>query len=142
MQNGLLSTIPYITMFVISIFVSYWSKYLIKKEIISTLNARKLFNTLGMCIPALSLIILSFVSNNILVAIILFSLALGFTGAVNASVFISPLDVAPNYAGAISGLSNFIGTISSILSPLSFGYIVTDTVRNIYNIESFVIICF
>lgn len=121
-------------MFVISIFVSYWSKYLIQSEIISTLNARKLFNTLGMCIPAFSLVILSFVSNNILVAIILFSLALGFTGAVNASIYISPLDIAPNYAGAISGLSNFIGTSSSILAPLSFGYIVTDTVRHLLDL--------
>lgn len=84
-----------------------------------------------MCIPAVSLIILSFTANNILAAMILFTIALGSCGAINASVYISPLDISPNYAGIISGLTFLIGTSTSILSPLSFGYIVTDAVRKL-----------
>lgn len=46
------------------------------------------------------------------------------------------VDISPNYAGVIMGLSNFIPNFCSILAPLFVQLIVTDEVRyhKYYNI--------
>ena len=57
------------------------------------------------------------------------SLSLGCGGFAWAGFSINHLDIAPQYAAILMGISNTIGTIPGIVSPVITGFIVQDGVR-------------
>lgn len=46
---------------------------------------------------------------------------------------VNHLDLAPNFAGILMGVSNTVATLSGIISPIITGYIVTNGVFLIIN---------
>lgn len=48
----------------------------------------------------------------------------------NAGNYITHVDISPNYAGVIMGLSNFIPNFCNILAPLFVQFVVQDEVRS------------
>ena len=61
-------------------------------------------------------------------AITCISLSLGCGGFAWAGFSINHLDIAPQYAAILMGISNTIGTIPGIISPVITGFIVQDGV--------------
>ena len=61
-------------------------------------------------------------------AITCISLSLGCGGFAWAGFSINHLDIAPQYAAILMGISNTIGTIPGIISPAITGFIVRDKV--------------
>jgi cyanate permease len=62
------------------------------------------------------------------VAVALLTLAVG----VNSSVYVgfqpNHIDLSPNYAGTMMGITNCISNIMSIIGPLLVGFVVTEEV--------------
>lgn len=46
-QNGMLSSLPYVSLWICGIISGVISDYLIEKEIVSLLNVRKIYTTIG-----------------------------------------------------------------------------------------------
>ena len=59
-------------------------------------------------------------------AITCISLSLGCGGFAWAGFSVNHLDVAPQYAAILMGISNTLGTIPGIISPSITGYLVED----------------
>ncbi|XP_069963338.1 putative inorganic phosphate cotransporter isoform X2 [Bactrocera oleae] len=126
-KNGLFSALPYLTMW-LSLYVYLVIANLLTKRNILTLTAmRKTINTISLWIPALLLISIGFLdSSQQTLAIVLMTLNVGINGGSTIGCTLNTIDLAPNHAGILMGLSNTIVNIVPILSPLLVGVIVTD----------------
>lgn len=87
---------------------------------------------------ALALIILYLFETSATGAIILLTAALGLNSGVYTGFITNHMDLAPNFAGTLIGITNSLSNVTSILGPLLVGFIVTDNVRLLF----FIIIIF
>lgn len=79
-------------------------------------------------IPGLFLIILAFFAKDPYVCVAIITLSLGFNGSATLTNLQNSQDLAPNFAGTIYGIINFVGTTAGFFSPLLVGYFTKDHV--------------
>lgn len=114
-------------MFIISLLISPISDYLMNKGYITRTVGRKIFNSIGFWIPMVALIGLGYCSKDTVVwAIVLLTIAVGTNAGTYCGFMANHMDLSPNYAGLLMGITNGIANILSILGPLFVGFIVTD----------------
>lgn len=128
-QNGFISALPYLMQIVASMAFGSLSDYLTNNGKLSKLAARKTFNTIGQVGPAIALAILGFVSNSKVLAIICLCLASGLNGATYSGFQFNHIDLSPNYAGTLMGLTNTFGNVCGFVSPYVAGAILEGQVR-------------
>lgn len=78
------------------------------------------------------LIILGFVGHDKIAAMTLITVAVSLSAFLFSGFNINHLDLSPNFAGVLMGIGNGLENISTILAPLSVGWIVTDSVSDFY----------
>jgi ACS family sodium-dependent inorganic phosphate cotransporter-like MFS transporter 5 len=79
-SNGLLSSIPYMTVLIVIILSGFISDKLIKSGKMSRCNVRRLFNTLGILMPSFAMAGLGFVEcDKPYFGVALLTIGLGFT---------------------------------------------------------------
>jgi MFS transporter, ACS family, solute carrier family 17 (sodium-dependent inorganic phosphate cotransporter), other len=64
------------------------------------------------------LISISYFAFNPYLVVTVITLSLGFNGAATMTNLQNAQDLAPNFAGTIYGIINFVGTTSGFISPL------------------------
>ncbi|EDW56845.1 GM15961 [Drosophila sechellia] len=100
---------------------------LLKKKILSLTSVRKLFNTLSFWIPAAALIGIGFLNEeNKNLAIVLMTVSVGVNSGATIGSSLNSIDLSPNHAGILIGLSNTVANVIPILTPLIAGEIVAD----------------
>ncbi|KAG4077083.1 hypothetical protein HA402_016070 [Bradysia odoriphaga] len=126
-ENALLSALPYLAKLVMSFVLSVLAQFLQRRQLFSLNFSRKFFNSIGQWIPAVLLIGFSYVSHeNAEVAVSLLTIAVGINAAPYLGYQVNHIDLAPNYAGTLMGITNGVANIFSIVAPLIVGFIVTD----------------
>ncbi|EDX07740.1 GD25357 [Drosophila simulans] len=126
-QGALLSSLPYMVMLLLSFFFVWLSKVLQKKEGMSLSFNRKIFNSIGHWIPMLSLIALGYVpADNAPLAVTLLTLTVGISGATYLGFQVNHIDLSPNYAGTLMGITNCAANVMSGIAPVIVGQIVVD----------------
>lgn len=105
-ENGSYSTLPYISMWVMSIVFATLSDWMLSKKLIGLTASRKLFTSIAFTIPGIFLVIASFSGCNRIMAVIMFTIAMGFMSAFYSGIKANNLDLSPNFAGAIMALTN------------------------------------
>ncbi|CAH1972864.1 unnamed protein product [Acanthoscelides obtectus] len=126
-SNGMLSAAPYLASFIFSFIFGILSDYLINRDYVGRGTARKIFNTLGTCVPAVALVSLGFLpSNATVLSEVMLIIAVGMNAACFVGFQVNPVDLAPNYAGIIMGIGNGSSNIFSIIAPLVVHFVVAD----------------
>ncbi|CAG5038399.1 unnamed protein product [Parnassius apollo] len=126
-NNGVLSSLPYLAMFLLSFPMGMMTDIILGHGWISTSNTRRLFNTIGLWGPAIALLGLSYTpEGNTLLAVIMLTLSVGVNAGQYAGYMLVIIDLAPNFSGSMMGISNFFANIISIIAPLVCGFIVQD----------------
>ncbi|XP_012254703.2 putative inorganic phosphate cotransporter [Athalia rosae] len=126
-QNGLISALPYAVMWILSFPTSYISDWTLKRGWVSTGASRKICNSIGHVIPAIALIALGYVDSHqkvLAVAILVIAVALNVPTLCGYQV--NHMDLSPNFAGTLMGMTNGTANVFAILAPLITGFIVTD----------------
>lgn len=124
----MISTIPYLANWMLSFLFSWISDYARRKNI-STSRIRRISNTVGMWGPALALVTLCLVNTEgKTIPVVLLVLAVGLKAGTASGYIVNPIDLSPNYAGAIYSVTTCFGTVTSILAPIACGKIVKDEV--------------
>ncbi|XP_063536214.1 putative inorganic phosphate cotransporter [Cydia strobilella] len=142
--NGVLSATPYLVMYILSFPVGFISDYALGKGWVSTTAARKISNSIGTIGPALALIGLAYVpAGNITLAVSALSAVVGLNAAMLTGFMLVHLDMAPNFAGTMLGISNGLGNIISVIAPLAAGAIIKDGTdaeewRKVFYLASFI----
>jgi len=126
-QAGFLAAFPYLLMAGIVQSAGILADYARTKGRLSTTAVRKLF-TCGsyacqFVFMSLTALLLTEGGGGTITFI---SLSLGCGGFAWAGFSVNHLDVAPQYAAILMGISNTIGTIPGIISPAITGYLVED----------------
>jgi ACS family sodium-dependent inorganic phosphate cotransporter len=80
-------------------------------------------------IPGLLLIALCFVGFDIHACIAIITLSLGFNGAATVTSLQNSQDLAPNFAGSLYAVINFVGTSSGFIAPLLVAHFTGEHVR-------------
>ncbi|XP_017839662.1 putative inorganic phosphate cotransporter isoform X2 [Drosophila busckii] len=126
-SNALLSALPYFAMFCMSFMFSAIAVQLNKRQCISTVVSRKIFNSIGLWGPMLALIGLGYVSSDQSnLAVALLTVTVGFNSACYLGFQINHIDLSPNFAGILMGITNCVANIMSIIAPLLVGFIVNN----------------
>lgn len=126
-KNALLSSLPYLVMWILSFVFSPISDFLINRQYLSRVACRKVFNSIGLWIPMCALLGLAFVPKGETdTAIALLTIAVGINAATYLGFQVNHIDLAPNHAGTMMGITNCAANIMSIIAPLIVGQVLTD----------------
>ncbi|XP_062135985.1 putative inorganic phosphate cotransporter [Drosophila sulfurigaster albostrigata] len=126
-SNAALSSLPYFVMGTLCFVVSPISDLLINRGTISITTGRKLFNSIGQWVPMACLIGLGYMTaGETTEAIVLLTLGVGISAACCCGYLVNHVDLSPNFAGTMMGITNAVASLISILSPLMVGAILTD----------------
>ncbi|XP_055381833.1 putative inorganic phosphate cotransporter isoform X2 [Condylostylus longicornis] len=126
-SNALFSSLPYLAMCLLSFMFTFLSDILSRKTLMSLSFSRKFFNTIGHWIPMVSLIALAYVDKNDQnLAIILLTITVGINAATYLGFQVNHIDLSPNFAGTLMGITNCAANIMSIIAPLTVGLVVSD----------------
>ncbi|XP_066901237.1 putative inorganic phosphate cotransporter isoform X2 [Halyomorpha halys] len=128
--NVLIAAFSQSILWLFSLFSSFASDMLIKKEILSVGTCRKLCNTIGQWGPAVALLTLSYTRNQTIVYII-YTIGVSLLGFVNIGFNINYLDIVPSIAGFFMGITNGCSTISYIAGA-EFARIIVNDLNNKY----------
>lgn len=118
-------------MLIVNYASCFLSDILTSRNYLTIKTGRKLFNTFGMWGPMICFLALCYVKQNVLMGIFLLVLAVGLSSSVNAGFAVNFMDLSPNFAGTLMGISHFFANMMSIMGPIFVGYVVTDPVRYI-----------
>ncbi|XP_062132659.1 putative inorganic phosphate cotransporter [Drosophila sulfurigaster albostrigata] len=125
-SNALLSSLPYIANLVMS-FVFVWISKAVQKTSLSLAFNRKFFNTIGTYVPMVLLVALGYVpKDNDTLVVVLLTLTVGVNAATHLGFQVNHIDLSPNFAGTLMGITNGLGSIMSFCAPLLVGKIVPD----------------
>ena len=80
-QNGFYSSLPYVAMWISTMIFSVISDWCINKKFIGITSSRKLYTTLSFSVPGVFLVAASFGGCDRILAVTLFTVAMGFMGA-------------------------------------------------------------
>ncbi|XP_055545791.1 putative inorganic phosphate cotransporter isoform X1 [Wyeomyia smithii] len=126
-KNALLSSLPYLVMWILSLIFSPISDFLINHHYLSRVASRKVFNSIGLWIPMCALLGLAFVpAGQTDLAIGLLTAAVGINAATYLGFQVNHIDLAPNHAGTMMGITNCAANIMSIIAPLIVGQVLDD----------------
>lgn len=102
---------------------------IIQRKVLSIGATRKIFHGIGIIFPAVTLFCLGFVQGNQnILATTLLVVAVGTTGFSSSMSLVNLVDLAPNHAGTMLGITNGTSNIFSILGPLTVQFLGSNQV--------------
>ncbi|CAG9786477.1 unnamed protein product [Diatraea saccharalis] len=126
-SNGVLSALPYLLMFILSFVFAIILDYCLKKQWISLSASRKISNSIGFYGTAAALTGIAWSSaDNKVLPVVLLILAVGLNAGHITGFVLVHIDMAPNFAGTLMGITNFAANVVSIIAPLVAGIILKD----------------
>ncbi|XP_023342327.1 sialin isoform X2 [Eurytemora carolleeae] len=125
--NGLISGLPMIARYFGGVLFARFSGYLIKSRYLTLLSGRKIFNTVSQVLPSLLIVLMPYSGCSVATVITLQIVMFFFNGAISSGHFASGVDLTPNYAGTLLGVTNTMsgGAVGS-LAPMVVGIILQD----------------
>ncbi|CAH8531985.1 unnamed protein product [Schistosoma haematobium] len=118
-QNALLSSLPYIGMWIGQLIFGWISDILLTRRILTLSVVRKLMNSIGMFGPALLMILITlFDYHNKYAVVILLTFGLFLSSGVFSGGMLSPIEITPKYSGLLFSASNSLGALTGFLSPV------------------------
>lgn len=134
-HNGPLSALPYLAMIILTCGFIWLSDWLKRRGSNMSLNfSRKFFNSLGLWLPMLALVGLGFITSggeaSAKLVIGLLTLAVATNAASYLGFHVNHMDLSPNFAGTLMGITNCAANVMSILAPLIVGLIVKNEVSH------------
>lgn len=122
---GFMSSLPYLVMAIIMQFAGRLSDWMCNKKIMSVTNVRKVFNCGAFLSQTIFMVLAAYVMTAAGVTTCLV-LAVGLGAFAWPAFSVNHLDIAPQHASVLMGISNTFATLPGILSPIISGYIVTN----------------
>lgn len=122
-MTSLISIFPYMTDSVLEIVSSFITDFIIQSGSFKIITIRKVFVIIGNLAAGIALMAAA-LSKNVTVMIVLMSLSVGATGITLTMEGANMMDISPHYSGIIMGISNTVGTLPGIISPILTSYII------------------
>uniref|UniRef100_A0A1I8NQV3 Major facilitator superfamily (MFS) profile domain-containing protein n=1 Tax=Stomoxys calcitrans TaxID=35570 RepID=A0A1I8NQV3_STOCA len=119
--TGLLSGLPHLVRMIFAYVFSLFADYLLRTEKMSRTNVRKLATVISCILNGLTVVALAYFGHNATAAIVFLTMATMLHGAVSSGALASIVDISPNFAGIVLGISGMIGVLPGFISPYIVG---------------------
>ena len=120
-ENAIFTSLPFLVTFLFGTVYSMFSDYLRKNNLMSTINIRRLAQFISDMLGAVTLVCIAFLGEYEVAVEVLLFLGIGLSGAGYSGWQCLFIDMSPNYAGTLVGISNTFGSIPGFLAPLVVG---------------------
>ncbi|GIX89354.1 hypothetical protein CEXT_804531 [Caerostris extrusa] len=120
-SNGFLSALPYLLYAIVSWIISYFADGLRKKKIFTINTIRKVSNSIGFFGPAICLVGVILVGCDYVWSVVFLTLAMGFNGCTYSGYMVTHVDMSPDFAGTLMGMTNAFATLAGFLAPKAVG---------------------
>ena len=124
--NGVLSSICYIFQTLVCLIGSWLTDLIISKQVLKTLTIRKINTILGLWLPGACALLAVVAGCQAELAVVLFALAAGLNTLSVSGCKTGMLDIAPDFAGIVFGVSNTVANIPGFMGPAIVGALLTD----------------
>ncbi|XP_071109519.1 uncharacterized transporter slc-17.2-like [Haliotis cracherodii] len=139
-QNAIISSAPFATRFVGVMAWGYLSDLLLRKSSISVTWIRKIVQSSGFLVCGVFTVGIGMVNDQQReIAVALFLLAMFCQSSSMSSSSVTPLDIAPRYAGIITGAYMVIGSFMSMFGPMAAAYLTPNGTLEEWRIVFFII---
>ncbi|KAK2713801.1 sialin-like [Artemia franciscana] len=120
-ENAGLSALPHVAMWLFNLFLSWIMERLRRNNTIKQSTVRKICTGISFLLPAICLVAVSFSGCNRLVVVILMIIGVMFVSGMYCGYLVNHVDIAPNYAGILIGLTNTVATVPGFIVPIFVG---------------------
>ncbi|KAF7266644.1 vesicular glutamate transporter 3-like [Rhynchophorus ferrugineus] len=134
-ENALYTAVPFLSVFFFMIILGKIMDILRAKKVFTTTEARKVATGIQCIGPLFCFIGVCYIEN-VTAILILITLAVMLMGGMFSGYLANHIDIAPNFAGTLMGITNTAGTLSGIGVPL----FVNEVTRKDNSIKSWRII--
>ncbi|XP_073844165.1 sialin-like [Musca autumnalis] len=124
--TGLFSGLPHLMRILFAYGFSYFADYLLKHDKMTRTNVRKLATTIACIVKGFIVLALAYFGENPTAAIIFYTVGTMFHGGVSSGSLACMVDITPNFAGIVMGLSSMFGVLPGFISPYIVGLITLD----------------
>ncbi|GIY29445.1 putative inorganic phosphate cotransporter [Caerostris extrusa] len=124
--NGLLSAMPYASQGISAVLFSYVADRLRRSDKLSITTIRKVWNTVGLVGPALCCLGIISVGCHAELIVALLCLGMFLNGFVYSGFNITHVDMSPDLAGVLYGITNSIANTAGIVSPMIVGVLTAN----------------
>lgn len=126
--NGLIAALPYLTMSIMMIPTSYLADRLQRGSCLTTTQVRKYFQCTGFFLQACCMLLAAYLIHPIYsTAALVLSNGLQALSVVGFATNV--LDIGAPFAGILFGISNTLGSVPGICSPVITGFVVKNQVN-------------
>ncbi|CAG9824281.1 unnamed protein product [Phaedon cochleariae] len=126
-SNGILSSLPYLAMWIFSIFISHVADFMLTKPYFTHTSVRKIINGIGQFGPAIALIAVSYTGCDKWLTVALLTIGVGLNGGIYSGFKVNHLDISPQYAGILMSFTNCMANLAGLLAPIFAGNVVVGT---------------
>lgn len=120
-KSGFVAALPYLVMWISINIMGLVADKLREKRLLTTTQARKVFNCFGMLGTGLFLVAAGLVGCNQVLAVVLICLATTVNACVYPGYNSNHVDLSSRYAGVLMGITNSFATIPGFLAPSVVG---------------------
>ncbi|KAH9504502.1 hypothetical protein Btru_062944 [Bulinus truncatus] len=124
-EGGFLSALPYLVMGLVVFMGGYFADVLRSTFNVPTVVVRKIFTSGAFALQAIFMIAAGYLMSRV-AAVACLTVAVGVGGFAWAGFSVNHLDIAPQFACILMGLSNTFATLPGIISPSLTSVIVSD----------------
>ena len=110
-SGSTLASLPHLIMAIIVPMAGQLADYLMRQNLLSITNIRKIFNCGGFGVEAAFLLVAAYTHQKV-TAVAALIIAVGGSGFAISGFNVNHLDIAPRYASILMGISNGVGTIA------------------------------
>ncbi|XP_071559510.1 putative inorganic phosphate cotransporter [Temnothorax nylanderi] len=120
-SNAGLSSIPFLGMWLFTMILSKLLAILQEKRLITVTISRKIGTLFASFVPMVCLIQVSYVGCDRMKAVVLMTIAVTCIGGMYCGFLANHIDIAPNFAGSLVAMTNFVATIPGFVVPIFVG---------------------
>ncbi|XP_067210089.1 sialin [Linepithema humile] len=125
--NGILSGAPFICSYLSSVVFCYVADLLVTRKILTLLTVRKIFTALSQVVPGILVVLIGYLGCDIIIALIIWFIAVTLITAGYAGAMANIVDIAPNFAGPVLAFAQTIHMTASFLSPIAAGLLTQES---------------
>ncbi|KAL6258390.1 hypothetical protein P5V15_010348 [Pogonomyrmex californicus] len=119
--NAGLTSIPFLCMWLFTMILSKILATLQEKGMITVTISRKIGTLFASLIPMICLIQVSYIGCDRTKAVVLMTIAVTCIGGMYSGFLANHIDIAPNFAGSLVAITNFVATIPGFVVPIFVG---------------------
>lgn len=120
-SNAGLSSVPFFCMWLFTMILSKVLATLQEKGLITVTISRKIGTLFASVVPMICLIQVSYVGCDRTRAVVLMTIAVTCIGGMYSGFLANHIDIAPNFAGSLVAVTNFVATIPGFVVPVFVG---------------------